>query len=167
MEIHSSVLAWRIPGTGEPGGLPSMGSHRVGHDWSDLAAAAAAAAAFHCLNVLWEISLLTCWMTSCWWLSNTLFLWLVSRASIHVFDVQWCWSFSFRRSHLQIRLRTGGRPFSSFPFVLCLVALAHRMPCAETPGPTPWSGAWLKDILVASNFRSLLPHSLNFLPVKC
>ena len=29
---HSSVLAWRIPGTGEPGGLPSMGSHRVGHD---------------------------------------------------------------------------------------------------------------------------------------
>ena len=39
MAPHSSVLAWRIPGTGEPGGLPSMGSHRVGHDWSDLAAA--------------------------------------------------------------------------------------------------------------------------------
>ena len=32
MATHSSVLAWRIPGTGEPGGLPSMGSHRVGHD---------------------------------------------------------------------------------------------------------------------------------------
>ena len=43
MATHSSVLAWRIPGTGEPGGLPSLGSHRVGHDWSDLAAAAAAA----------------------------------------------------------------------------------------------------------------------------
>ena len=41
MATHSSVLAWRIPGTGEPGGLPSVGSHRVGHDWSDLAAAAA------------------------------------------------------------------------------------------------------------------------------
>ena len=40
MATHSSVLAWRIPGTGEPGGLPSMGLHRVGHDWSDLAAAA-------------------------------------------------------------------------------------------------------------------------------
>ena len=40
MATHSSVLAWRIPGTGEPGGLPSMGSHRVGHNWSDLAAAA-------------------------------------------------------------------------------------------------------------------------------
>ena len=42
MATHSSVLAWRIPGTGEPGWLPSMGSHRVGHDWSDAAAAAPA-----------------------------------------------------------------------------------------------------------------------------
>ena len=40
MAPHSSVLAWRIPGTGKPGGVPSMGLHRVGHDWSDLAAAA-------------------------------------------------------------------------------------------------------------------------------
>ena len=40
MATHSSVLAWRIPGTGKPGGLPSMGWHRVGHDWSDLAVAA-------------------------------------------------------------------------------------------------------------------------------
>ena len=40
MATPSSVLAWRIPGTGEPGGLPSMGSHRVGHDLSYLAAAA-------------------------------------------------------------------------------------------------------------------------------
>ena len=44
METHSSVLAWRIPGKGEPDGLPSLGLHRVGYDWSDLAAAAAAAA---------------------------------------------------------------------------------------------------------------------------
>ena len=40
MATHSSVLAWRIPGTVEPGGLLAMGSHRVRHDWSDLAAAA-------------------------------------------------------------------------------------------------------------------------------
>ena len=40
MATHSSVLSWRIPGTAEPGGLPSMGLHRVGHDWSDFAAAA-------------------------------------------------------------------------------------------------------------------------------
>ena len=42
MAAHSSVLAWRIPGMAEHGGLLSMGSHRVGHDWSDLAAAVAA-----------------------------------------------------------------------------------------------------------------------------
>ena len=41
MATQSSVLAWRIPGTGEPGGLPSMGSHKVGHDWSNLAAVVA------------------------------------------------------------------------------------------------------------------------------
>ena len=49
MATHSSVLAWRIPGTGEPGGLPSMGSHRVGQNWSDLAAAAAVTS-FNFLN---------------------------------------------------------------------------------------------------------------------
>ena len=42
MATHSSILAWRIPGTKEPSGLPSMGSHRVRHDWGDLAALAAA-----------------------------------------------------------------------------------------------------------------------------
>ena len=48
MATLSSVLAWRIPGTAEPGGLPSMGSHRVGHDWSDLAAAA-------CWFIIWNV----------------------------------------------------------------------------------------------------------------
>ena len=63
MATHSSVLAWRIPGTGEPGGLPSMGSHRVGHDLSDLAAAAAAGSvsvlfcSFTCLQ-FFELALL-------------------------------------------------------------------------------------------------------------
>ena len=54
MATHSSVPAWRIPGTGEPGGLPSMGSHRVGHDWSDLAAAAANLQLCLILSVLWK-----------------------------------------------------------------------------------------------------------------
>ena len=45
MAPHSSTLAWKIPWMEEPGGLPSMGLHRVGQDWGDLAAAAAAAAA--------------------------------------------------------------------------------------------------------------------------
>ena len=52
---HSSVLAWRIPGTREPGGLPSLGSHRVGHDWSDLAAAVATAvlSLYKRMNTMW------------------------------------------------------------------------------------------------------------------
>ena len=54
MATHSSVLAWRIPGTGEPGGLPSLGSHRVGHDWSDLAAVVASRGYFslQCMGLL-------------------------------------------------------------------------------------------------------------------
>ena len=47
MATHSSVISWRIPGTGEPRGLPSMGSHKVRHDWSDLAAAAAGLPVHH------------------------------------------------------------------------------------------------------------------------
>ena len=58
MATHSSVLAWRIPGTGEPGGLPSMGSHRVGHDLSDLAAAG-----LHCCA--WAFLLLRCAGATC------------------------------------------------------------------------------------------------------
>ena len=50
MAPHSSTLAWEIPGTEEPGGLPSMGSHRVRHECSDLAAAAAAVAAAEILG---------------------------------------------------------------------------------------------------------------------
>ena len=57
MATHSSVLAWRIPGTGEPGGLPSMGPHRVGHDWNDLAAAAA--------DIFLELSCFFWWCNGC------------------------------------------------------------------------------------------------------
>ena len=53
MATHSSVLAWRIPGTEEPGGLPSMGLHRVGHNWSDLAADSVS---FHCFTLPLESS---------------------------------------------------------------------------------------------------------------
>ena len=54
MATYSSVLAWRIPGTGEPGGLPSMGSHRVGHDRSDLAAAVAAINIWEDVPEMWQ-----------------------------------------------------------------------------------------------------------------
>ena len=55
MATHSSVLAWRIPGFGEPGGLLSLGSHRVGHDWSGLAAAAAAVMTISCLHMNMQV----------------------------------------------------------------------------------------------------------------
>ena len=58
MATHSSVLAWRISGTREPSGLPSMESHRVGHDWSNLAAAAAAAHGLLKWLPLWEPAVL-------------------------------------------------------------------------------------------------------------
>ena len=69
MAAHSSVLAWRILGTAEPGGLPSMGSHRIGRDWSD--AAAAAAPAPKCFGTcsssyVWDRN------SNLWWLSNYL-----------------------------------------------------------------------------------------------
>ena len=68
MATHSSVLAWRIPGMGEPGGLPSMGSHRVGHDWSDLAAAAAA---LHRVSNRMHVCMLSCfchvWLFATLW----------------------------------------------------------------------------------------------------
>ena len=77
MATQSSVLAWKIPGTGKPVGLPSMGSYRVGHDWSDLAAAAAAAEVPDTL--LWHFSRTATkvwyreeqsWLVLPWWLSG-------------------------------------------------------------------------------------------------
>ena len=59
MATHSNVLAWRIPGMGESGGLPSVGSHRVGHDWRNLAAVAAVHAC-HKKYFTWFISLNHC-----------------------------------------------------------------------------------------------------------
>ena len=67
MATHSSVLAWRIPGTGKPGGLPSVGLHRVGHDWSDLAAAAAAVGWVTLLSSFITFPIcFRCWMTIDW-----------------------------------------------------------------------------------------------------
>ena len=72
MATHSSVLAWRIPGMREPGGLPSVGPRRVGHDWSDLAAAAAAAAGLATKEVC-----VTCGR-SLWWSSHSFYVWVGS-----------------------------------------------------------------------------------------
>ena len=61
MATHSWALAWRIPGMGEPGGLPSIGSHRAGHDWSDLAAAAAYIVSY-LIHYQWAMCLLLLYM---------------------------------------------------------------------------------------------------------
>ena len=74
MATHSSVLAWRIPGTGESGRLMSIGSHRVGHDWSDLAAAAAAAAAAaknSLVNRFLPHSQIIMYSPGRWWISTS------------------------------------------------------------------------------------------------
>ena len=78
MATHSSVLAWRIPGTGEPGGLPSMGSHRVGHDWSDLAVAVGSLKYWvYCSLVLPPVTQNRCFFASDLWLGL-----LVSKSSL-------------------------------------------------------------------------------------
>ena len=59
MATHSSVLAWRIPGTGEPRGLPLMGLHRVGHDWSDSGAVAAALSCLYEARWKWSRSVVS------------------------------------------------------------------------------------------------------------
>ena len=89
MATHSSVLAWRIPGTGEPGGLPSVGSHRVGHNWCDLAAAAAAAWAYYILFAFLQNQAL--FITSFLWenefgIANN---WLRSELSVHNSFISW------------------------------------------------------------------------------
>ena len=86
MATHSSTLAWRIPGTGEPGGLPSMGSHRVRHDWSDLAAAAAMCVDNEFLN---NVSAGSPWLpkvegSDCW-LHFPKWLWVFS---LHTFYIK-------------------------------------------------------------------------------
>ena len=72
MATHSSILAWRIPGTGEPVRLPSVGSHRVGHDWSDLAVSSS--------------SLLVTLLLSCPWNSefHIIYWWFCEKCSARV-----------------------------------------------------------------------------------
>ena len=68
MATHSSVLAWRIPGIKEPGGLPSMGSHRVGRDWRDLAAAAVSSMCAWALSLFSSVqSLSRVWLFATPW----------------------------------------------------------------------------------------------------
>ena len=119
MAPHSRVLAWRIPETGEPGGLLSMGSHRVGHDWSDLVAAAAAAAAVEPRregngNPLQYSCLENPMDRGAWW------------AAVHGFTGSWTWlsdfTFTFHFHALEREMATHS----------CI--LAWRIPGTGEPG---------------------------------
>ena len=110
MAAHSSVLAWRIPGTGEPGGLLSMGSHRVGHDWSDLAAACNRCKEIHNSTLLcffsytflfsnWSIVNLQCcfsFRSIAKWFSYTFYIYIYIYIHTHIYF--------FIRSFLPYRL---------------------------------------------------------------
>ena len=88
MATHSSVLAWRIPGMAEPGGLPSIRSHRVGHDWSDLAAAAAEAVVLSSLT--WETNTCLCSLS---------YKTQMKATTQHIFDL---WNIRFQSSSIPI-----------------------------------------------------------------
>ena len=95
------LVAWRIPGTGKPGGLPPMGSHRVGHDWSDLAAAAVLVA---------QLCLTLCDPTDCGPPGSSV------RGILHATILEWI-AIPFSRGSSQSRNRTwvsciAGRFFS-------------------------------------------------------
>ena len=93
MATHSSVFAWRIPGPGEPGGLPSMGLHRVRHNWSDLAAAAATAAQYICVYVCIH----TCAHTHVYVYTHTYIYDICIISNIYCWWI--VWSVTFRRLH--------------------------------------------------------------------
>ena len=158
MTTHSSVLAWRIPGTGEPGGLPSMGSHRVGHDWSDLAAAAA----FHyCFN-----------------LHISTDIWYINRLSFHkiIYDLYICfYSFFFFSNNqfwllLVVPLLFLFSIFSSVQFSRLVVSdslqphgLQHARPPCSSPTPTnscPLS--WWCHLTISSSVIPFSSHLQSF-----
>ena len=87
MAAHSSVLAWRIPGTGEAGGLPSMGSHRVRHDWLDSAAAAAVPALLMSSSSLLAFAPCLPWVQRTVWTVRQLASWTGS--TIQMLCVDW------------------------------------------------------------------------------
>ena len=103
MATHSSVLAWRIPGTGEPGGLPSMRSHRVRHDWSDLAVAVAVTSigqlgmffgelSINILCLFFQLSYLTFYFVVVQSLSHAQFFvtpWTVAYQAFLSFTISW------------------------------------------------------------------------------
>ena len=138
---HSSVLAWRIPGTGEPGGLLSMGSHRVGHDWSDWSDLAAAATQRGCQHTK------PLWSEPCW---------LLKPASSMCFSGSpWAPATFARFTQPSQASKLGGSCFSSgmpFPLFHLLKVCSSFKPQLEAS--LSWGCQFLKLELITS-FSSL------------
>ena len=151
MAPHSSVLAWRNPGTAEPGELPSMGSHRVGHTWSDLAAAA--------WRIL-SITLLVCEMSAIVWkfeyslalpffgigMKTDLF-----QSCSHCWVFQICWHIecsTFKASSFRIWNSSTGVPSPPLALFIVMLPKAHLTSHSRMSGsrwritPSWLSGLW-------------------------
>ena len=132
MATHSSILAWKIPWTEEPGGLPSMGSHRVGHEWSDLAEAAAFL--FMAITPLYRYSmicvsiylLVDIWVVFNFWkLICTVQLWeyVCKHVFESLFSILWGIYLVGKKVHLDFSVTWYGKTWTDF--------LAHPIPREE------------------------------------
>ena len=168
MATHSSVLAWRIPGTGEPGGLLSLGSHKFGHNWSDLAAAV-----FHCMYISVQYSSVQ--SLRCVRLSAT--SWIAAHQA----------SLSIRNSKSSLRLMSIESVMPSSHLILCRPLLLlppippsirvfsdestlrtrwpkywsfsfSIIPSKEIPGLISFRMDWLDLFAVQGTLKSLLQH---------
>ena len=114
MALHSSALAWRIPGTAEPGGLLSMESHRVGHDWPDLAATAypltvtstkthwqTNSASIHFSSLMWRLPLSPSHLKGVFWVEMP---WSEVKSLSHVWLSVTPWTVAYQ-AHLSMRLQ--------------------------------------------------------------
>ena len=136
MATHWSVLAWGIPGTGEPGGLPSLGSHRVRHDWSDLAVAAFSPFWFSLCYRRYQLLLPTSGHCTCciFWgfsfLHSFSFIYLLNSnvmSSERNFLITWSRNFPFLSMCITMVFVYHGHVFISF-IVLCML-LINLFPC--------------------------------------
>ena len=150
MATHSSILAWSIPGTEEPDGLPSVGSHRVRHDWSALAAAAAAEIISYSVAQLFLIPWTVTPQAS---LSFTISWSLLKLTSIEL--VMLCW------------VHPIGSPLNTFAFYLdislhyhifCPSLILPKIPSKDQVNWSPSSPAPIRCLVIS--LPSLFPHSL-------
>ena len=139
MATHSSVLAWRIPRIGEPGGLTSMGSHRVRHDWSDLAACSFSSNFEHYLASVWDEH--SC--EAVWTFFGIAFLWDWNEnwpfpVLCHCWVFQICWHIDCCTfTALSFRIWNSSTGILSPPLALLVVML----PEAHSPSQSRMSGS--------------------------